>query len=242
MAIQLVDSTVQARHFSSDQLARWGLLEAVRREAVRDRLIATIPSPPAPLMAVLNRQWMERQGLISPQTLDDWLRCRQLDSTHLSELVSREWRWQRWCESYGVDDLLTYFLSRKASLDRVRYWHLTCALKDFAAEIYQRLREGEVSFAALTRDRSSGVSESSREDFQVQLVGPIEIENVSRDLRPLLQSSDLGVLWSPQPMKNGSWQIVRLEDRFSASLDESMRLRLLEEIGEAVLRQELESA
>ncbi len=193
-------------------------------------------------MAVLIRQWMERQGLISPQMLDDWLRGRQLDSTHLSELVSREWRWQRWCEGYGDDNLLTYFLSRKASLDRVRYWHLTCAQKDFAAEIYQRLREGEVSFDALTRDRSVGVSESSREDFQVQLVGPIEIENVSRDLRPLLQSSDLGVLWSPQPMKNGSWQIVRLEDRFSASLDESMRLRLLEEIGDAVLRQERESA
>ena len=242
MTIQLLDSTVQPIQFSSVQLARWGLLDVVRCEAVRDRLIANVSSPPAALMDVLIRQWMERQGLFTPQMLDDWLCDRHLDSTHLSELVSREWRWQRWCERHGDDDLLTYFLSRKAGLDRVRYWHLTCAHKDFAAEIYQRLREGEVSFDALTRVRPVGVSESSPEFLQVQLVGPIEIENVARDLRPLLQSSDLGVLWSPQPMKNGFWQIVRLEDRFSASLDESMRLRLLGEIGEEVLRQERESA
>ena len=241
MDIQANDLTVQATHFSSVQLARWGLLDAVRREAIRDRLIAKISSPSEALNAVLIRQWMERQGLNSPQMLEEWLRRRQLTSDHLCELVSREWRWQRWCEGYGDDNLITYFLSRKAGLDRVRYWHLTCAQKDFAAEIYQRLREGEVSFDTLTSNGSVGASESNHEHFYVQLVGPIEIENVSSDLRPLLKSIELGFLWPPQPTKSGSWQIVRLEERLSASLDESMRFRLFEEIGEAVLRQEVES-
>jgi hypothetical protein len=242
MDIQVNDLTGQATQFSAVQLARWGLLDAVRREAIRDRLIANIPSPSAALNAVLIRQWMEGQGLNSPQMLEDWLCRRQLNSDQLCELVSREWRWQRWCEGYGNDHLITYFLSRKAGLDRVRYWHLTCAHKDFTAEIYQRLREGEVSFDSLTRSGSVGATQSHHEHFHVQLVGPIEIEHVSSDLRPLLKSIELGVLCPPQPTKNGSWHIVRLEERLSASLDESMRLRLFEEIGEAVLRQEQESS
>ena len=241
MAIQPNNLTVQLTQFSSLQLARWGLLDSVRREVARDRLITQIASPPEALMNVLIRQWMDREGLDSPQMLEDWQRQRQLNSELFTELVSREWRWQRWCESYGDDNLLTYFLSRKEGLDKVSYWHFVCDHKDFAAEIYQRLREGEVSFDRLHLEESVATSSAEGGHCLLQLIGPVEIENVSNDLQALLKSSEVGVLWSPRPSKDGSWQIVRLEERHTASLDASMRGRLFAEIGEAVLRQEQES-
>ncbi len=231
----LNDSLSTGSLYSGVDLARWGLIDCVLQEAARDRLIESIPPPPSALMAVLLRQWMEAHSLSSPQMLDQWLRRRQLDSNHLSELVSRSWRWQRWCESYAENQLPSYFLARKAGLDKVRYWHLTCSQKDLAAELYLRLRDAEITFEGLSADSPSLDST----DFDVQLIGPLEIDQASPELRPMLQSGQLGVLWSPRPTRAGAWQIVRIDEREPAALDDSMRTRLLIEIGDSFLQQHL---
>jgi hypothetical protein len=227
-------SLSQSFQFTSHDLACWGMLDAAQREATRDRLIAGIAQPAPASMAVLIRKWMEDESLTSHLMVEGWLKRRHMNHDLLATYVARQWRWQRWCELYGNDHLATYFLKRKACLDRVSFWHLTCAQQELASEVYQRLREGEVTFDSLQRDSSR----LEGHHFQLQFVGPVEIEQVSNELRGLLQSSDLGALWSPRPTRQGSWQIVRLDHRESACLDDAMRNRLLAELGDDVLRRE----
>ncbi|MBD0386053.1 MAG: peptidylprolyl isomerase [Nostoc sp. C3-bin3] len=70
------------------------------------------------------------------------------------------------------------------------------------------------------------------------IIGPVELGTLSPNLAGLLRSSQSGQLWSPQPSAEG-YVIVRLKKLIPARLDESMRQRLLNELFEAWLQEQM---
>lgn len=218
-------------HYSPRDLARWGLLDAARREAARDQLLAAVPLPSPAVFEVLLSQWAQAQGLGSQADVPRWLAERGLGPEDLQALVARPWRWQQWCERQGAGRLNSHFLARKAGLDQVRFWRLLCDDQDLVAELYQQLREGETRFEQLAEQSCSG--------WQVEQVGPLALEHLSGELAALLRVSEVGVVWAPRPVARGGWQIVLLEERLPAVLNEALRRQLLEELGEAALQQML---
>ena len=115
-----------AETYNASDLARWGLLEPVRRELIRDRMMAAIAEPSSAVLAVL----------------------RQQSDADQAALI-RRWRWQQWCQQYGAAKVASHFLARKAGLDQIRFWRLISNDSDLVAELYQQLREGESSFEQL---------------------------------------------------------------------------------------------
>ena len=196
-----------AETYSASDLARWGLLEPVRRELIRDRLMTAIAEPSPAVLAVLRQQ------------------------SHADEAaLVRRWRWQQWCQQHGTAKVASHFLARKAGLDQVSFWRLISGDSDLVSELYQQLREGESSFEQLAHQA------------QVALIGPVQMAQLPADLAALLRISEVGVLWPPRQQPDGSWQVLRLETRFPAVLDESLRHQLLAELGEQVLTIELAAA
>lgn len=220
--------------YSRRDLARWGVLDLVRREAVRDRLIASVAMPPASVFEVLLSQWSAAQGLMSQAALDRWLEQRGLSPGDLPALVSRSWRWQQWCEREGSSGLNSRFLDRKGGLDQVTFWRLLCSDHELIAELHQRLRGEETGFEQLAEQ-----AQASRGLFAVEHVGPVALEELSPPLAALLRVSEVGVIWAPRPASAGEWQIVLLEQRHPAALNPTLRGRLLEELGEARLAEAL---
>ena len=135
--------------YSASDLARWGLLDAVRREAAIDQLIAAVPMPPQPVAEVLLRQWAQQQGISSAAMLQPRLAELGLCSDDLPSVLARPWRWQQWCEQNCSTQLNSHFLARKAGLDRVSYWRLLTPDVDLAAELYLQLKEAETTVEAL---------------------------------------------------------------------------------------------
>jgi parvulin-like peptidyl-prolyl isomerase len=102
-----------------------------------------------------------------------------------------------------------------------------------AHELFFRLQEQEQSFAELAREYSQGPEAQSG-----GIVGPVELGNLHPNLARLLTVSQLGQLWDPKPL--GEWHvIVRLEKRIPAQLNEFMRQRLLRELFETWLQEQL---
>ena len=224
--------------FSARDLACWGLLDAARREAARDRVIAAEPMPPQAVFEVLLSQWAQGQGLTSQAALASWLAARGLDPDDLPALVARSWRWQQWCERSCGAQLNSHFLARKAALDQVTFWRLLCGDGDLAAELYQQLREGETRFEQLAQQGSSGASAGDgASPWRVEHTGPVALEQLGGELAGLLRVSEVGVVWSPRPAAGGALQIVMLEQRQPVVLDEALRRQLLEELGAAALQQ-----
>lgn len=220
--------------YSASELARWGLLDAARREWARDQLIAGEPLPAPAVFEVLLRQWAQAQGLSSQADVTSWLASRALGPDDLQPLVARAWRWQQWCERQGAGRLNSHFLARKAGLDQVRFWRLQCHDQDLAGELYQQLREGETCFVRLAEQAVDA-------PFQVERVGPLPLERLGGELAALLRVSEVGVVWAPRPDGCGSWQIVLLEQRLPAVLNDGLRRQLLDELGELALQQALKT-
>ena len=189
----------------SVDLARWGLLEAAQREAARDQLMAAVAEPPEPVLAVLRQQQPDADPA----------------------LLARRWRWQQWCEQQAGAKLASHFLARKAGLDQVSFWRLSCPDGELAAELYQQLREGERSFAQLAQQGGAA--------WQAVFTGPVALEQLPAELAGLLRVSEVGVLWSPRQAQDGSWQLLQLEQRIPAVLTQELRRNLLLEMGELLL-------
>ena len=219
--------------FSARSLAHWGLLETALKEQVRDRLLTAIDQPPPAVLEVLLRQWMEQRGLSTPVMVEEFQRRLGLAVEDLTAMVARPWRWQQWCEQQGGTQILSYFLARKAGLDQVRFWRLLCAEEELAAELYQRLRGGETGFERLAEQAGRDLPPA----WRAELVGPVDLERLGGELAALLRVSEVGGLWAPRPAGEGSWQILQLEECIPAILDQPMRQRLMEELGEAALQQ-----
>ena len=156
----------EEEHFTTDQLASWGLLDLARREACRDALMAEVAEPPEAVLAVLRQQARAQAPGDVPLPSDAQL--------------GREWRWQQWCQlSFGAK-VASRYLQRKHQLDQVVFWQLRLEpaeqpdrqAEELAVELYLRLKEGEISFAALAA--SSGAVQPPWRWRQAWLVLQVE--------------------------------------------------------------------
>ncbi len=102
-----------------------------------------------------------------------------------------------------------------------------------AHELYFRIQEGEQSFAELAREHSEG-SEADTGG----LLGPVPLSQLHPAISKLLSISKPGQLWSPRAI--GEWFVmVRLEKLIPAQLNEFMRRRLINELFENWLQEQI---
>jgi hypothetical protein len=203
--------------FGSEALARWGLLELVQREERRDVLMASVPMPAPAVLEVLRSQWSDRHG----EDVDQWCSRLGFQPADFDALVAREWRWAACCEQRFAASVASTFLRRKVGLDQVCFWQLDVQDADLAAELYLRLREGETSMQQL----------------KAQRCGPVALEQLPAQLRAVLFGMRVDDISAPRPV-GSTWQLLWLQQRLPAALDEPMRKRLLLELGEQLLASE----
>lgn len=206
--------------FSSEALARCGLLEIVQRELRRDVLMSSVPLPAPAVIEVLRSQWSERFG----EGPVEWCARQGTQPADFDALVTREWRWEAWCEQRFSSSVGSTFLRRKAGLDQISFWQLDVEDSDLASELYLRLSEGEASM----------------EQLHAQFFGPVPLEQLPDPLRAVLLSMRIDEISSPR-FVGSSWQILRVQKRLPAALDKPMRKRLLLELGEELLASELKA-
>ena len=103
-----------------------------------------------------------------------------------------------------------------------------------AQELYFRIQEGEQSFSDLAREYSQG-----QEVQTGGLIGPVELNVPHAILAKMLTVSQPGQLWPPTRL--GEWFIiVRLEKFFPAQLDEPMRQRLINELFNSWVQEQIQ--
>jgi parvulin-like peptidyl-prolyl isomerase len=130
---------------------------------------------------------------------------------------------------------VAYFLLRNSHLVRVLYSLFRILEVVFAQELYFRIQDDGHPFADLARQYSEG-----QEAQTGGLIGPVELSVPHPTLGGILSISQPGQLWPPTRV--GEWfVIVRLEKFFPARLDEPTRLRLLDELFNAWLIEQVKA-
>ncbi len=164
-------------------LKKYQLLPKILRELTIDRAIAQIECSAAERRCAIE-QFYDRDGLTSAPQLEKWLALYGIERSELAEIAVRNFKIAKFKQATWGGKVASYFLNRKAQLDRVVYSLIRTSELGIAQEIYFRAIAGEQSFAELTIRYSQGA-----EAITGGPIGPAQLS--AAELTKLVDRSEL---------------------------------------------------
>jgi parvulin-like peptidyl-prolyl isomerase len=214
-------------------LKRYQLMPQFLRGIVLDTAIADIPLTEEERMRAIEDLAVQ-QKLTSPEAREAWLKSQGLTPAEMEELATHPLRVEKFRQTTWSSKVESYFMERKMFLDQVIYSLIRVQDQGLAYELYFRIQEGEAKFADLAREYSKGP-----ESRTGGLLGPVAVSQPHPRIGKLLSISQPGQLWPPQVL--AEWfVIIRLEKFMPAQLDDAMRRRLIDELFETWLKEEVQ--
>jgi len=169
-------------------------------------------------------QFLQQYQLISEDKLQVWLQQNHLEIEQLNEIATRNIKIEKFKQTQWINQIESYFLTRKSQLDRIIYSLIRVTDGGMAQELYFRILEGEQTFAQLAQQYSEG-SEAQTGG----LIGPVELSVPHPALAQRLRVAQPGKVNPPVRLEQW-WVILRLEKFIPAQLDEAMKQKLLNEL------------
>ncbi len=214
-------------------LSRYQLMPKFVRNIVLDQAIADTSCTEEERQTAIE-EFCQQHQLTSTQAREAWLLHQGMSIEQMEDLAVRPVLLEKFKIATWGRKVDSYFMTRKTTLDQVVYSLIRTKDMGLAQEIYFRIQEGEQSFAELAREYSQG-SEAQTGG----LLGPVPLSQPHPAISKLLSVSKPGQLWSPRPL--AEWfVIIRLEKLLPAQLDQSMRRRLLDELFETWLQEQIQ--
>ncbi|MBD2183821.1 peptidylprolyl isomerase [Planktothrix sp. FACHB-1355] len=213
-------------------LNKYQLMPQFLRGLIVDRELAEIEVSEEESKAAIAQAQAQYQ-LSTPEALQAWLSAQGLSVEQFEEIVVRPLRVEKFKQATWGGKVESYFLTRKSFLDQVIYSLIRTKDLGLAQEIYFRIQEGEQSFAELAKQYSQGPEANTG-----GVLGPVPIRQPHPTIGQLLTVSQPGQLWPPRAL--AEWfVIIRLEKFIPAQLDEPMRRRLIDEMFETWLAEQV---
>jgi parvulin-like peptidyl-prolyl isomerase len=225
--VQIGDQVLAAPQLVQ-RLHRYELWTELRLQMLIDTLVREIPWSEAEQAEGL-AAWQQQVG----QQGAAWLAQRGLTEAELPGWVTRTARLRRLQEQMFGHKVETYFLERKGSLDRVRYYLIRHEDEGVLKELAFRIgnREGDVE--ALASEYGQG------EEAQIGgLIGPVELGQLPPALIALLGSAPVGQVIGPVHLGQ-QFGLLMVKQKIGAQLTEGIRQRLLEELFMEWVREQL---
>jgi parvulin-like peptidyl-prolyl isomerase len=212
------------------KLREYQLMPKLVQEIVVDMAIAHIDCDVNTAM----QAFCAKRGLFSQEQQQAWCEQQQQSPEQMMSAAIREYKLLQFQEETWGEQIESYFLQRKAQLDRVRYSLIRTQDASLAQEIYFRLNDDGAAFSELASQYSEG-----QEAKTGGLVGPVELSVPHPILSRMLMVSKPGQLWAPTQI--GEWLVITRHEQFlPAQFDEAMRQRLLGERFQMWLQKQIE--
>jgi parvulin-like peptidyl-prolyl isomerase len=214
-------------------LTRYQLLPGVLRELAIDRGIMAVKCSNDEQLTAL-KQFYERYQLTDENKLTQWLTSQGLDRQLLSEIAIRNFKIAKFKQENWASKIESYFLKRKSQLDRAIYSLIRTTDLGIAQEIYFRSIDGEETFTELARKYSQGAESQTG-----GLIGPVELSMPHPTIAHLISTQPIGKVC--HPVKLEQWYvIIRPEQIIAAQLDEEMRQRLIDELFQIWVQEQIQ--
>ena len=216
-------------NISYEELENWGVLEKVKREKEKDKIIINSNYPNPELIESIKKDWKKKYNLEDERNFKNWLSSSNLDEKKFLSLIIRNWIWKEWCKEKFEDKLYDYFLSRKSKLEKVFYSLIRVKDRNVANELYMRIKEDEEPFWKIAKNYSDGP-----EKYTEGRIGPIRMSDLNPYIYKLIEISALGQLWPPKKIDEW-WIILKLDGKTKLELTEDLKNNLFLELGENYL-------
>ncbi|MEM1278475.1 MAG: peptidylprolyl isomerase [Cyanobacteria bacterium P01_H01_bin.152] len=216
-------------------LSKTNLLSRVIQEVIIDDAIADIKLTDDEVK-VAQTEFCQRNKITNPEEANAWAK-QQYGTPDLIRITAiRDEQLARFKEQTFSKEVESYFLQRKGQLDRVLYSLIRTSQLGLAQELYFRIHDDGQPFAELAKEYSEG-----QESKTGGLIGPVELSVPNPVLAGLLSVSKPGQIWPPKRI--GEWYVVvRLEKFFPAQLDDTTKQRLMDELFQTWMREQLQQS
>ncbi|BDA70510.1 hypothetical protein RIVM261_073740 [Rivularia sp. IAM M-261] len=231
--IQIGETTIHALELPK-LLNRYQIMPQVWRGVVIDQAIADISCTESEC-ALAIQEFERRYHIASVEAKQAWLQNHGMSLEEMEELAIRNWKIYQFKKENFSHKVDSYFLKVKANYDRAVYSLIRLKDSGLAFEIYFRLQGSEQSFAELAREFSEGL-----EAYTGGVIGPVTLAQTHPHLARILTASKPGQLWAPNQIE-GYFVIVRLEQFLPARLDDIMQRKLLDELFDMWVNEQVRS-
>ena len=218
--IKSIDRTITAEEIIP-LLNKYGMLSRLASEDIIDRAIAEVECTPQE-MAIASKLLQHQQS-------------NQNASGNIA-LAIRKLKLEKFKQNTFGDCLAAYFVRRKKQLDRVTYSIIKTKQKEVIREVHFRLIEGEQNFAELTEELTQEGSGNPLVEFEA--VNSAELGILPSAIAQQLSTMKTGTISAPILVEN-YYLILRLDRYVSANCDRPMQKRLLDELFERWMQQQL---
>jgi parvulin-like peptidyl-prolyl isomerase len=216
-------------------LVKYQMLPGVLRELVIDRSIIETTCDKAENVQAI-QEFYQRYQLTSNEQVEQWLKLQGLTPVQMEEIAIRLFKIEKFKRETWNQKLEAYFLKRKGQLDRAIYSLIRTEDVGIAQEVYFRLMDGEQTFEEIARQYSQGAEAQTS-----GLIGPVELSIPHPAIAKLITTNPPGQICPP--IKLEQWYaIVRCEKIIAAQLDDSMRQRLINELFQTWLQEQMQIA
>ncbi|MEM6254599.1 MAG: peptidylprolyl isomerase [Cyanobacteria bacterium P01_D01_bin.156] len=213
-----------------EQLQQHQLLPRLVQEVVIDQAIEPLACDPEEAYKTFCLQ----RNLMTEEQQQAWQTQHQLTSGQMQMAALRSAKISTFKENNWGNQVESYFLERKAKLDRALYSLIRTKDPSLAQELYFRLNDDGEPFTQLARQYSEG-----QEAQTGGLIGPVELSVPHPMIGRMLSVSQPGQLWAPTPI--GEWYVItRLEKFMPAQFDQAMRQRLIDELFSSWLKEKIQ--
>jgi parvulin-like peptidyl-prolyl isomerase len=214
-------------------LARHQLLLPLLRQSVIARAVTGVVLEDEE-RGKAQQAWGTSHGIRSREDLKKHLQLHELAEADVLWQAELPARIERHCHDHFLHRAEQRYLARKNQLDQVIYSLLRVEDASLARELYLRIAEGEADFAELAATYAKGPERSTR-----GVVGPVPLLQAHPSLAELLRTSRPGQLHPPLQIDRW-WLVVRLETLRSASFDDEMQRRMVRELFEEWVDEEVQ--
>ena len=208
--------------------------QLLRRHIERSHSAAFIPSREQ--QVEFQQAFLARERINDQASLAAWLQRQVISEAQMSQRLFVALQAELFQQATFGPRVEPLFLERKVDLDRVTYSLLRVRERAKAVELHLRLQEEEATFADLASTYSEGIEHQFN-----GLFGPMELGRINPVLAERLRISTPGQLWPPFEAE-GWWVILRHERHLPAQLDQAMQQRLLSEMYEFWMREQVSAA
>jgi parvulin-like peptidyl-prolyl isomerase len=216
-------------------LKRYQMLPGMLRELVIDQAIIAVECTAEEQLIAL-KQFYDRYQLTDEDRLGQWLNSQRLDRQNLSDIAIRNFKIDKFKQQTWGNKVGSYFLKRKSQLDRAIYSLIRTSDIGIAQEIYFRSIEGEQTFEEIARQYSQGAESKTG-----GLIGPVELSTPHPAIAQLITTQPIGQVCRPVQLEQW-YVIIRPEQIIPAQLDDPMRQRLIEELFQTWIQEQIQLA
>ena len=206
----------------------------VRRLIERQSVLKVIPTNEEQI--TYYQKFLKSNRITNAEALQIWLSVEGISEQVMSKRLYFSLQIDQFKEQKFGSLVESVFLERKSQLDRVLYSLIRVKNREKATELHLKLTEEEATFSELASSYTEGLEKEMN-----GLLGPMELGSLNPSISERLKISQPGQLWPPFE-SNGWWVLLRLERTLPASLDNSMYIRIINELYEEWMKLEVGNA